>query len=442
MNIRKSIYLNYSSLRGYQFTRIYKKLVTESNEGIHQDTTKKLLIQILTHCQKNVPYYADMIGEIGGWEQIEEHPELYLSKLTVLTKDIIRNNFEELKSKDLEKRQHYFNTSGGSTGEPIKLVQDKEFADWSAAITAMYSYWVGRDIGETEVILWGSERDVFEGTMGWKANFFNFLNNVTYVNAFQMNSQKMREFIQIIDKKHPKLILAYVQSIYELAKFAEQEKIEITPQRAIITSAGTLYPWMREKIESVFQCRVFNRYGSREVSDIACERPGYDGLWAAPWGNYIEIVDDDNNLVPAGVEGNILITSLRNYAMPLIRYQIGDRGILSDNNSSGQILTRVSGRNVDTFKTEDGTLIDGEYFTHLLYFKDWVYKFQIVQKSYTEIIMRIIKSESDFQEKELNDIVTKCQVLMGKNCKIKFEFIDDIPSSSSGKFRYTVSEVD
>ncbi|MDF5706261.1 MAG: AMP-binding protein [Nostoc sp. S4] len=397
---------------------------------------------MLTHCYKFVPYYAKLIDSLPNKEIIQQKPELYLCQLPILTKDIIRTNFEQLKSTDLAQRQWYLNTSGGSTGEPIKLIQDAEYNDHSTAISLLYSYIAGRELGEPEVRLWGSERDIFQGTMGWKANFFNFLRNTTYMNAFQMTTQRMRNFLKLLNTKQPKLIVAYAQAIYELAKFAEAEQIKLIPQKAIITSAGTLYTWMRQKIESVFQCQVFNRYGSREVSDIACEKPGEKGLWVAPWGNYIEIVDDDNNPVPPGVEGNILVTSLINFAMPLIRYKIGDRGTLSREYKSGQILQQVSGRNVDIFKTHTGTLVDGEYFTHLLYFKDWIHKFQIIQKNYLEITIKIIQANSDYFTEELDDIVAKCKLMMGKDCVVNFEFVNNIPVNHSGKYRYTISEVD
>lgn len=441
MNIRKYLYFNYAYSRKYNFPKIYNKFAKESFSNISFDTTKELLTKLLIHCHKYVPYYAQVMDNLSYEGIIQQNPERYLYRLPILTKDIIRANFEQLKSLDLAQRQWYFNTSGGSTGEPIKLIQDAEYNDKSTAVNLLYSYLVGRELGEPEVRLWGSEKDVFDGTMGWKANFFNFLRNTTYMNAFQMTPERMRYFLKFLNTKPPKLIVAYAQAIYELAKFAEDEKIKLVPQKAIITSAGTLYAWMRQKIETVFQCKVFNRYGSREVSDVACEKPGQQGLWVAPWGNYIEIVDDDNNHVPAGVEGNILITSLTNFAMPLIRYKIGDRGTLSPEYKSGQILQQVSGRNVDIFKTQGGTLIDGEYFTHLLYFKDWVHKFQIIQKSYLQITIKIIKSNSDYLTEELDDIIAKCKLMMGKDCVVNFEFVNHIPVNNSGKYRYTISEV-
>lgn len=439
--VKKHIYFSLIALKGYKYPKVYKQFRKEYISGIPENTTINLLRNILTHCNKSVPYYADLISQIDCKESLEEYPEIYLSKLPILTKDIIRANFEQLKSKDIKKRKWYINTSGGSTGEPVKLIQDKVYFDNSYAIKLLYSYLVGREIGEPEVKLWGSEKDIFQGTIGWKAKFSSFLRNTTYMNAFQMTPQLMNSFIKSLNQNPPNLILAYVQAIYELAKFAEQEKIEIVPQKAIITSAGTLYPWMKEKIETIFQCKVFNRYGSREVGDIACEKPGCEGLWVAPWGNYIEIVDDDNNPVPPGVEGNILVTSLTNFVMPLIRYKIGDRGSLSPEYNFGQVLQNVSGRNVDVFKTKDGTLIDGEYFTHLLYFKDWVKKFQVIQTKHSEIVIKIIKSDSDYHQDELDEIVTKSKLLMGEDCLISFEFVDKIFPSPSGKYRYTISEV-
>lgn len=444
MNIKKFLYSTYTSLSGRKLFQYYKEFQQQSLCGIPPDITRKALVKLLLHCQKSVPYYANIMSQVGTGELLEQKPELYLQKLPLVTKDIIRNNFEQLKSRDLEQRQWYFETSGGSTGEPIKLIQAWEYFDKSMAIKFLYSYLVaGREIGDPEVLIWGSERDIFQTTMGWKAKLSGFLRNSKYMNAFQMTPERMRAFIQSLNRKPPKLIVAYAQAIYELAQFAEEEQTPILPQKAIITSATTLYPWMREKIESVFQCKVFNRYGSREVGDIACERPGYEGLWAAPWGNYIEIVDEDNNPLPAGVEGKILITNLNNFALPLIRYQIGDRGALSPDSNSEQILQQVSGRSADMFKTRDGTLVDGEYFTHLLYFKNWVQKFQAIQKDYSEIVFKIIKNPSDFQpnQEELNEIVAKCRLVMGNDCKVIFEFVNEIPPITSGKYRYTISEV-
>ncbi len=446
MNVRKALYFSYKRLAGSSFPLIYEELVRQDRFGVTPDTTKRSLVQLLAHCQRSVPYYAAIMKGVGG--SFEDDPESYLLNLPILTKGVIRERFEQLKSIDLDQRKWEFNTSGGSTGEPVKLIQDRDYSDRTNALKQFFSTWAGAEIADSEVLVWGSERDILEGSLGTKAKrlIANKLLRQTVLNAFHMTTEKMREFIDILNTKPPKLIVAYAQSIYELAQFAQREKIAIRPQSAIITSAGTLYPFMRETIEAVFQCKVFNRYGSREVSDIAGECAAHRGLHVFLWGCYIEIVDEAGYRLPAGTEGNIVVTCLSNFAMPLIRYQIGDRGVLSAESNcpcgrQGQILEKISGRNVDVFKTRNGTLIDGEYFTHLLYFRPWVSKFQVIQKSYSSILFKIRLSEHCYEPEELTDIISKARVVMGKDCLVDFEFVDDIPNSASGKYRYTLSEV-
>jgi phenylacetate-CoA ligase len=102
---------------------------------------------------------------------------------------------------------------------------------------------------------------------------------------------------------------------------------------------------------------------------------------------------------------------------------------------------KISGRNVDAFKKADGTLIDGEYFTHLLYFRDWVNKFQVIQEDYHTVVYKIASTVPNGHSKDCEEIIQKTKKLMGENCRVRFEFVDNIPPASSGKYRYTISEV-
>jgi phenylacetate-CoA ligase len=256
----------------------------------------------------------------------------------------------------------------------------------------------------------------------------------------------MRDCVATLNRVRPGLIVAYAQAAYELAQFAEREKLSVTPQRAAVTSAGTLYPFMREKIAQVFGCRVYNLYGSREVSVIGCEIPGRKSLWVPPWSNFVEILDDEGRPVRPGDEGNIVVTCLTNFAMPLVRYRIGDRGALmpdvpANGRPMAQVLKQVSGRNVDVFRTCDQKLVDGEYFTHLLYFRPWVGKFQVVQKAHEHIVFKVVQANGGPTSAELEEIAAKSRLAMGNDCRIDFEFPKELPPHPSGKYRYTISEV-
>jgi phenylacetate-CoA ligase len=315
------------------------------------------------------------------------------------------------------------------------------------ALTLLYSKLIGKDFGEREIQLWGSTRDILVNRQTLSARLVSFLYNVLLLDVFRMTLPQMERYLAILNREQPRLILAYAQPLYELARFAEQRQIAVNRQMAIMTSAGMLFPFMRETIERVFQCRIYNRYGCREVGDIACERPGMDGLWVAPWGNFLEIVDDDGNPVSDGQEGNILLTCLTNYAMPLVRYSILDRGYLLPREKipahiSGQVLGDITGRTLDSFRKRDATVITPNYFTQLLYFRPWINKFQVVQKDYEHIVYRFVKTGFDCPQQELNELLAKTRLVMGEGCRVDFEFVSDIPVSGSGKYRFYLSELD
>jgi len=418
----------------------YREYLRQFEEGIPVDTTVSELRRLLEHARANVPYYADLIPSGPVSDPFET-----LGQMPLLTKEVIRRDFSRLQSADIESRNWYFNTSGGSTGMPVRLVQDSAYEARMGAITLLYSHLAGRDFGQPEIRLWGDEREILQNGQGAGAWIRSQISNTTTVNAFRMTRVVMVDLFEMLNRRPPHLLLSYAQAAYEVATFAEREGISVRPQRAVMTSAGTLYPFMRETIERVFGCRVFDRYGSREVGDMACEIPQCDGLWVAPWGVHIEVLDDAGNPVPDGIEGELVVTLLTNYAMPLVRYRIGDRGALAPAGTGWQgeaarVLQRVTGRTVDGFRLRDGTVINGGYFTHLLFFRDWVSRFQFIQKDYASILVRIVRYSEQPGDAE-RQIVDGVRAVMGDGCRVDFEYCDRIEPAASGKYRYTISEI-
>ncbi|HZO89651.1 MAG TPA: hypothetical protein VFB38_15085 [Chthonomonadaceae bacterium] len=449
MNARGTTFFAIKSLQGRKYPQRYRQMLQEYQAGIPKDTVRSRLAQLLAHCRQSVPYYAEAMRRLGDGKDLEKDPERCLQALPILTKDTIRDEFERLKSADLASRKWVYNTSGGSTGEPVKIIQDVAYEDWSIALIYLYYHLAGYDVGEPVVYLWGSERDLFAGTIGWQKKLSNFLTATTFMNAFRMEAAQMRAYLDALNRKPPKMIVAYAQAIYELARFAQAEGLRVAPQNAITASAGTLHPFMRETIETVFQARIFNRYGCREVGNIASEIPGVQGLWVAPWNNYVEIVDDEGCPVPPGVEGNILVTSLTNYAMPLLRYRIGDCGALAPGESPArtgrQVLQKVTGRMTDNFRTRTGRVIPGEYFTHLLGVvlngKGAIKRFQLTQRDYDRIEVKIVRDERIPDGVNTAEVIEKVALVMEKPCAVTVDFVEDIPSTASGKYRFTISEV-
>ncbi len=444
MNFRQRVFFFLSTLRGKRIGKYYHHYLSQVENGIAADTSQKLLSALFDHCKHNVPYYAAIMAKDG--QAYEADPIEYLKRFPILTRHGLRQHYEELKSIDLHKRRWYKSSSGGSTGMPAEFILDREYEARSVALTLLYSKLVGKELGEREVQLWGSTRDILNTRQSLSGSAAVKLANICSLNIFRMTSEQMEQYLAILNQQKPKLILAYAYPLYELVKYAEGYKLAILPQRAIMTSAGTLYPFMRETIERAFQCKVYSRYGCREVGDIACERPGVEGFWVAPWGSYVEIVDEQGNPVPDGQEGNILLTCLINYAMPLIRYDIMDRGYLLPKEKipqriGGQVLGDVTGRSLESFRKRDGTVITPNYFSKLLYYREWIDKFQVVQKDYEHVEYKFLKTKSDYHPDELDEIKSGTQLVMGKECTVDIKFVDEIPCSDSGKYRFYISEI-
>ncbi len=410
---------------------------------------RKKLKVIIEHAYKNVPYYKclfrnmDIINRNGiDWERFENIP--------ILTKEIIRQQGNQLYSIDHTKRGSYLNTSGGSTGTPVSIMQDRLYSDWNIANTIYYKTFQNQDIGDCEVRLWGSERDLLEGSENYFKRFKDYLYNRTDLNSFRMSDERMMQFVRIINKKKPTWIEAYVQSADELAKYIQSNGLSIHSPRGLLTSAGTLFPETQKRIELIFQCKTYNRYGSREVGGIACNCQFQEGLHISIWNHYLEILNDKLEPVEPGIPGRVYITTLNNFSMPLIRYDIGDSAIGKIQGEDQcsccrgtPLISSVRGRIINMFKNCFGELIDGEFFTHLLYHKKWCQKFQIIQKNLYLIIIRIVLDTSRKTEYVSDKIIIERDIhkVMGADCRIDWELCDYIEETSDGKYLYTISEL-
>lgn len=411
------------------------------------------LSNLLLHAYEHVPYYHRTLRETAVIASNRRVQVNKFSDIPLLDKAIVRQCFDDLKSDDLAHRKWYCNTSGGSTGEPVRLVQDKHYLDWARAVKIMFDQWSGYSIGSRKVLLWGSERDLFVGREMAKVKVSRWLKNEVWLNAFRMTPRQMRLFVDRINTFRPLQILAYAESIYQFSRFIEGKNLKVYSPKAIMSEAGTMFPHMRETMERVFKAPVFNCYGSREVGDIACECNQHMGLHISLPTHYVEVLREDGTPAEPGESGEVVVTSLINYAMPLIRYRIGDMAIWADEpcscGRSWPLLAEVTGRVTDAFAKRDGGVVVPEYFIHLIGVvlnTGWIHKYQIIQEDYDSVRVLLVPQESaeDVQERhseEISEIAEKIRLVMGEACRVEFEFVEDILPTASGKYRYTISKV-
>lgn len=437
-----------TSKRRYSLAKEIESRQNLSRDELNNFQLSKLNL-ILTHASHTVPYYRQLFSDLGliknsvvifsDFSEIESIP--------ILSKEIIKQQKEEMFSSEYIARRAYENSSGGSTGEPVHVLQDGNYLENAQANFILVKSWRGIDAFDSTIALWGAERDTYKDKKPALDYIKDFFRNRMVLNCFRMSSVDMARYINVLNSNRPSLIVAYANAIYELALYAEENKIPVVPQHAIHTGAGMLHDYMRVKIKDVFNCEVYDHYGSREVGSIASECRMHQGLHILCEHTFVEVVDEAGVACAPGVEGEILVTTLNNFSMPLIRYRIGDLGIMSadlscDCGVSYPKLSKITGRISGIFRNSNGDRISGQFFTHIFRYYDWIKHYQVIQKKIDFLIVYIVSNkERNVDQKDLKELEGRINLAMKQSCNVKFKFVDKIPETSTGKHLNTISEL-
>lgn len=425
-----------------KYLKEYEKTQWWSKERINELQWEKLQ-KMLKHAYLNCPFYKDRFDSIGLRPENIKNPQDFLN-IPLLTKKDIQENPDKLKARNYPPQNLVQNRTGGSTGMPLLFYHNKKRMDTRLAATLRHNRWAHFDIGDKVAILWGSRYDhsLFEG---WKASLRNsILDRALVLDTSSITPEKMRQFAQKIKRFKPKVFLGYATSLYLFACFVESENISGINPQGIISSAEALEPYQREKIEKVFGCEVFDRYGCRETSIIASECEKHSGLHINSENLYVEVISNKKP-VEAGQIGEIVITDLLNFGMPFIRYKIEDVGKMSKESClCGRglpLMEMAGGRAADFIVTSEGKYVAGGFFLHHLLTKiDGIKQAQIVQKEMDSIVLKIVKGKELTQE-SLGLVKEDVADFLGKKMKVDFDFVEEIPKEASGKYRFCISKI-
>ena len=421
-----------------KYLRILEKTQWLKREEI-AEIQRQRLRALIKHAYFKVPYYHKVFKERGlRPEDIKSKEDL--AKLPILTKKEIRKNFNDLIARDFSREEMIPDSTGGSTGEPLRFYRTRESNSWASAAAFRAYGWSGFELGDKQALIWGSPIDLSR-SYKLKSRISNFFLRTTILDAFSMSAVSMRKFAKELVRFKPKMIRGYASGVYLFAKFLENEGIDVKAD-AVITSAETLLDYQRTKMEDVFRCKVYDFYGSREVPAIASECSENCGYHISSENVLLEFIRGGEQ-VATNETGIILVTNLNNYAMPFIRYEIGDLGKpLGDASLCGRglsLMKSLEGRITDVIATRDGNFVSAPVLT--LIFKDLhVKKYQIVQESRDKIMVKIVK-EDKYSQKDNNYIIKGMQKYVGGDIQIDIEFVDSIPPNKSGKRQVVISKV-
>ena len=409
-----------------------------------RDIQSAALQKLLRHAVDTVPYYRDLFAA-QSLRPDDIRSVADLVRVPVLTKALMQQNLERMKSTNYSADQLMEDASGGSTGKPTVFFKDWNRYRMREADQIRHDRWSGWDLGDPFALIWGASRDL----TGFRSVREAFVNKWVFrgipLDAFDMNESVMEQFVVQLETANPPMILGYATALFQFAKFLRQRhpNHRIRP-KGIVSSAETLTAEARATLEEVFKCPVLNRYGSREVGLVASECAHQKGLHINMDNVVVEILGADGQPVAPGESGDIVVTDLWNFGMPLIRYRMEDRGhFLTGSCTCGRTLPlmgQIEGRRSDFLVAASGKLVHGEYYTHLFYGFPAIRKFQLVQGSMDLVTLKLVLGEP-LPEAVLQKFRRAIIDSLGPNMRVDVSEVEDIPLTASGKFLFTISKV-
>jgi phenylacetate-coenzyme A ligase PaaK-like adenylate-forming protein/glycosyltransferase involved in cell wall biosynthesis len=385
---------------------------------------------LLNHAYRNISFYRNRFNDIGlNPGDIRSLDDF--RKIPVLTKQDIQQHLDHLVASNYSKLRR--NATGGSTGNPLTFYRDPVADLWMNLAHLRLQKWVGYQPHHKIAFIWGADRDIPDV----------YPPNQRWLNSFNFSSGQIRDFIRDLVQWRPRAIRAYASSMFQVAQYVQKQQLEAPRPRGIETSAEKLWDHQRALIEDVFGCKVFDKYGSREISQIACNCEHHEGLHIF---SDICLVETLNHGAPAspGEAGSITVTDIVNYGMPFIRYEIGDVGVLAPKTCScGRgfpLLTEIKGRVTSTILTPDGRRVHGEYFTHLFYDTPGIKAFQVRQRTASEFEV-MIQPDNEFDAALVEPLIRDMQTHLGASANVRWQTVDHIPLPPSGKHHFTISDI-
>lgn len=374
---------------------------------------------------------SNLINGIHYLDELQRLPVLEKNEIAFLRGSIRPN------SNTITKR------SGGTTGEPITTYVSATHQYYSMAAMLRFFNWIGFNIGDRRAKLFAAPTQTGIPETNIITRLRNILSNTLFLDALHLTPSNMYYLINSLQKHSPKLLYGYTSSLTILARYMLDHEINLAlPNLKIVNSAEPLDDVRKEIIELGFKGKIYNHYGSRDVGYIAEECEYRSGLHVNMEYLIVEIVDEHGNHVKEGEEGDILITELENYLMPLIRYRIGDRATRTSKSCECgrglQVIPTIIGRNVDIIRLPDGNKITGLVFPHLL--KDFpIREYQIVQKDVERIEVYLVLDDCADNKVTENIRISLESILYGLD--LEMHVVDNIKRSSSGKLRSVISEL-
>ena len=433
MNIITLLY----RITGKKRIKYYNDLIKNQwlSEDELQNIQDKKLQMIVKHAIEYIPFYKKYFK--NNYDNIIIKRTKLIDEMPVVNKSLIQN---ELINFVMQDRKNILNGhTGGSTGKPLKYFYDNNYLEKTYAGMMRSFSWGGWSLGEPMAMIWGGLQE-FEKKNNIKSLIKRKITGRHWIKSYNVSEERIKYILEYLNRYNIKYIYGYASIINAMATYKENNHIKIPNIKAIFTTAEMLTNKYRQNIENIFQCKVFDQYGSREITNIASECE-YGNMHIFNDMVYTEYKREEKT----SDLHKIIVTGLNNYIMPLIRYDIEDYVTpKSSECTCGRklpILDIKIGRKNDFIKKPNGEKIYPSYFIHLL---DDIKlrRFQFIQYNINKLKLLIATGDN---KNDLIDKLKKVEKRLQNDLKwevtLDVEIVEDFNTPYSGKHRYVICKI-
>lgn len=393
------------------------------------------LAYILHRSATRVPYYRELWtagrrkGERTSWERLENWP--------VLEKESVRENPRAFLADDSNIREMFHEHTSGTSGKSLDLWWSRATVrTWYALFEARCRNWYGVSRHDRWAMLGGQ---LVTPARRRRAPFWvwNVGLNQLYMSSYHLAPDLISHYLNALGRYRVTYLFGYSSSLYALAQEVLRQKRCDLQMKVVITNAEPLFEYQREAIAEAFQCPVRETYGMAEIVAAASEcQLGQLHQW--PEVGVVEV--EDNCGAVQGLTGDLTCTGLLNSDMPLIRYRVGDRGMvpaINDPCECGRtlpVISSIEGRVDDVLYTSDGRQV-GRLDP---IFKDRlpIREAQIIQETLDSVRVRFVPAPG-YSAASGQSIIDRLRERMGP-IEVILEEVDCIPRTINGKFRAVI----
>ena len=410
-----------------------------SREELNQLETHALR-DLLCYAGKNVPYYRELFQK-ERFDPRGVRSRADLAELPLLTREIVRERYADLV--DLQQRgKNIKKGTSGSTGKPLKFEYSRSSECWRQAIKMRGYGWAGYRPGRRTFFYWAS---VAAGMPSLKVRLDRLLKRETFFDSMKQDEAARRAALELLRRSRPEIIICYTQACAQFARWIADNNLRDWDDLPVICAAEAVLPADRAVLSRAFGPDIFESYGSRETMLMAAECEKHAGMHLSEENLLLELVRDGKVLGP-GESGDVVVTDLHNYGMPMIRYVNGDVAVMAPEGRCGcgralRRLERVDGRRADTMIDGAGNAVPGIVF-HVLFSdarQEIVRQFQAVQNAKGEVVLKVVRGR-DFADDAFHQVTNRFSEYL-RGLPFTIEFHDAIaPHHRSGKHQTIVVE--